>query len=157
MTLFECSSRGSRQYHRDSINEISEAEHDFEESDSETETKLANNSSDDCDSIDSSSGPFESFDQSQASSRSSSSISSDSRAVVTCTNAAIMDVANNVTQMPVQPSLQRFPVAMYGNKTRSVSSTWYSRYPWVEYSFQNDGILCYACRLFSLPAASFSN
>lgn len=34
-------------------------------------------------------------------------------------------------------------------KTKSFSSSWYSRFPWLEYSVEKDAALCYCCQNFT--------
>lgn len=82
----------------------------------------------------------------------SSSIGSEEQSVSAHTvPAAQLDIAHSVSQSPVQPKLIRYPNTMFGNKPRSFSSRWYSKYTWLEYSCSRNAVFCYACRLFSGP------
>ena len=53
---------------------------------------------------------------------------------------------------PSQPKLLKYPVNKSINpktrKTKSFNSSWYSRFPWLEYSVEKDAALCYCCRNF---------
>ncbi|KAL4119183.1 hypothetical protein QTP88_012028 [Uroleucon formosanum] len=45
---------------------------------------------------------------------------------------------------------------MIYNKYRSFNSSWYSKYPWIEYSKQKDRIYCYYCRHFAINVSNTS-
>lgn len=62
----------------------------------------------------------------------------------------IFVISSNIDEQPVQPSIYLFPRRMIYNKYRSFNSSWYSKYPWIEYSKQKDKMYCYYCRHFAI-------
>ena len=74
------------------------------------------------------------------------------RSVSQLSNLPPQDIANGpctpVTP-PVQPRNIRFPSTNLSGKLRSFNPTWYSAYPWLEYSVSRDAAFCYPCRLFT--------
>lgn len=62
----------------------------------------------------------------------------------------VFDISDNIDEQAVQPSISLFPRRMIYNKYRSFNSSWYSKYPWIEYSKQKDRIYCYYCRHFAI-------
>ena len=48
---------------------------------------------------------------------------------------------------PSQPKLTSYPRG--GKKNRSFQATWYSSFPWLEYSVAKDKAFCFACKNFS--------
>ena len=57
------------------------------------------------------------------------------------------------SKRPSQPKLLEYPVNKSINpktrKTKSFNSSWYSRFPWLEYSIEKDAALCYCCQNFT--------
>lgn len=68
----------------------------------------------------------------------------------------ICDISKNVDELPVRPRLNLFPRQIIYNKNRSFNSSWYLKYPWIEYSKQKDKIFCYYCRHFAINVNSTS-
>ena len=56
---------------------------------------------------------------------------------------------------PYQPQL-RFPATLQGGKLCSFQATWYSQFPWLEYSPRLDAAFCFSCRLYaaSMPGCA---
>jgi hypothetical protein len=50
--------------------------------------------------------------------------------------------------VPKQPHLLAFPKTKFGKQNRSFSATYYSTFPWLEYSVERDAVFCFACRHF---------
>lgn len=71
-------------------------------------------------------------------------------------NEVVFDISNNIDEQPVQPRINIFPRRMIYNKYRSFNSSWYLKYPWIEYSKQKDRIYCYYCRHFAINISSTS-
>ena len=61
------------------------------------------------------------------------------------------DIAVHKAQSPVQPLLC-FPKRQIGTngRPRAFNHSWYSSYPWIEYSVGKDAAFCFACRFFTL-------
>lgn len=49
---------------------------------------------------------------------------------------------------PKQPHLVSFPKTKFGKQSRAFSASYYSNYPWLEYSIDNDAVFCFPCRHF---------
>ena len=49
---------------------------------------------------------------------------------------------------PYQPHL-KFPASLQGDKLRSFQASWYTQFPWLEYSPKLDAAFCFCCRLYS--------
>ena len=60
------------------------------------------------------------------------------------------DIAKDKFNKPVQPEGITFPSRMFGSNKRSFQHTWYSIFPWLEYSIQRDSVYCFPCRLFGV-------
>ena len=60
------------------------------------------------------------------------------------------DIAKNKFEKPVQPEGITFPSWMSGTTKRSFQSTWYTVYPWLEYSVECDSVYCFPCRFFGV-------
>ena len=58
------------------------------------------------------------------------------------------DIAKDKVDKPVQPQGITFPSRMFSSTKRSFQSTWYTLYPWIEYSVQRDSVYCFPCRFF---------
>ncbi|GAA6084839.1 zinc finger MYM-type protein 1-like, partial [Tachysurus ichikawai] len=54
---------------------------------------------------------------------------------------------SSVDEPATQPVL-RYPVTVIGDKARSFSTNWYSRYNFLEYSIRKDAVFCKVCRHF---------
>ena len=57
------------------------------------------------------------------------------------------DLSHSADDSPSQPKVA-FPSTVVGSKKRSFNSSWYQRYPWLEYSMDMDAAFCFACRFF---------
>ena len=56
---------------------------------------------------------------------------------------------------PSQPVLNTFPYSIFsGNTLIAINTDYYDRFPDLEYSFQNDAVFCFACRMF--PSNKYS-
>ena len=60
------------------------------------------------------------------------------------------DIAKHKADKPVQPEGIIYPSRMFGSTKRSFQSSWYTLYPWLEYSVQNDSVYCFPCRFFEV-------
>ena len=60
------------------------------------------------------------------------------------TDSAVSDLGTLVDG-PSQPNLGSYP---RGQKNRCFRATWYTSYPWLEYSIAKDKAFCFACRNF---------
>ena len=89
----------------------------------------------------------------QMSSDCSHSFYSISTTTFTHAESTSIDIANFITQPPVQLKLVTFPVTMFGGKPSSFSPKWYDKHTWLEYSVKNDAIFCYVCLLFFCPVS----
>lgn len=58
------------------------------------------------------------------------------------------DIAQGENQCPVQLKLRMYPLSMMKDHQRSFNSRWYTDYPFIEYSVQNDTVYCFPCRFF---------
>ena len=58
------------------------------------------------------------------------------------------DLAPTPAFPPVQPTNIKYPSTVISGKSRSFNPKWYTLYPWLEYSVQQDACFCYSCRLF---------
>ena len=63
------------------------------------------------------------------------------------------DLATNADEGPVQPKLQKFPPTNFGLQNRCFSASYYTRFPFVEYSVERDAVFCFYCRLFPSSAS----
>lgn len=70
-------------------------------------------------------------------------------------NVLLLDLGAK-NEGPRQPILQ-FPKNTFGNQQRSFSSTWYNKFPWLEYSTESDAAFCFSCRHFSVFGCGYSN
>ncbi len=59
------------------------------------------------------------------------------------------DVSVTVRDGPCQPKLRIYPMTVVGGVKRSLISSWYVRYPYLEYSCHKDALLCFVCRHFA--------
>ena len=75
------------------------------------------------------------------------SSSSRSESSSTEPRSAISDLSHSADDSPSQPKVA-FPSTVVGSKKRSFNSSWYQRYPWLEYSMDMDAAFCFACRFF---------
>ena len=60
------------------------------------------------------------------------------------------DISKSVDDDLAQPQLKDFPKTQIGDRKRSFSSHWYSKFPFIEYSTQRDAVFCFPCRHFPL-------
>ena len=60
------------------------------------------------------------------------------------------DIADAISNGPVQLRLTQFPLTQFGSQKRAFSLSNYERYPFIEYSVSADAIFCFACRFFSV-------
>ena len=61
----------------------------------------------------------------------------------------VQDLANNKYDTPVQPVID-FPRRRYGSSSRCFQVSWYTLFPWIEYSIERDAAYCFACRFFGV-------
>ena len=64
------------------------------------------------------------------------------------------DVASTPASPPVQPTGLKCPITVISGKSRAFNPSWYTSYPWLEYSRERDACYCYSCRLFGCGAGS---
>ena len=73
-------------------------------------------------------------------------------------NLPLISITISDSERPSQPKLLKYPVNKSINpktkKTKSFSSSWYSRFSWLEYSVEKDAALCYCCRNFTANKAN---
>ena len=50
---------------------------------------------------------------------------------------------------PFQPILDTYPLSGRDNHLRSFQSTWFQKFPWIEYSPTKDAVFCFPCFLFT--------
>ena len=63
-----------------------------------------------------------------------------------------LDIAKDKTEAPTQPFID-FPARSYGTSgTRVFQLSWYSMFPWLEYSVEWDAVFCFPCRFFGFGA-----
>lgn len=72
---------------------------------------------------------------------------------VTCTSPS--DISRTVAEGPVQPMLVSYKKSKDGNRMRSFSSIWYTKFPTIEYSVSRDCVFCFVCRHFK-PASAYA-
>ena len=60
------------------------------------------------------------------------------------------DIAQHQSESPQQPTGISFPVREYGSSRRSFQVSWYSDFPWLEYSVERDAVFCFACLFFGI-------
>ena len=65
------------------------------------------------------------------------------------------DIARGKDHSPVQPMLRSFPLTLMKDQQRSFNSRWYTAYPFLEYSIQNDAVYCFCCRFFPSPCHKY--
>jgi len=65
----------------------------------------------------------------------------DSKQLESSFDEEVFDISDNIDEQAYQPR-------MIYNKYRSFNSSWYSKYPWIEYSKQKDRIYCYYLSAF---------
>ncbi|XP_011409378.1 PREDICTED: putative protein TPRXL, partial [Amphimedon queenslandica] len=59
------------------------------------------------------------------------------------------DIAKTKNDKPAQPEdAVVYPSHTSGNVKRSFQPSWYSLYPWMEYSVERDCVFCFPCRFF---------
>lgn len=56
------------------------------------------------------------------------------------------DIAQHKSESPVQPTGVSFPTSV--SSKRSFQVSWYSDFPWIEYSVETDAAFCFPCRFF---------
>ena len=49
---------------------------------------------------------------------------------------------------PFQPELQKYPPTKHGMQNRRFQFSWFSKFPWLEYSLSKDKAFCFPCFLF---------
>ncbi|KAH9686650.1 TTF-type domain-containing protein [Citrus sinensis] len=49
---------------------------------------------------------------------------------------------------PFQPKLQKYPSTKYGTQNRRFQFSWFSKFPWLEYSISKDKAFCFLCYIF---------
>ena len=59
-----------------------------------------------------------------------------------------LDISLSQSSGPCQPRLTCFPKTVCGKQYRCFQSSWYNKYPWVEYSEKRDAAYCFCCRWF---------
>ena len=62
------------------------------------------------------------------------------------------DLSKSEKNDPTQPKLSVYPWRFYGSdKTmkRRFQTSFYSEFPWIEYSIKQDAAYCFCCRLYS--------
>ncbi|XP_022166373.1 zinc finger MYM-type protein 1-like [Myzus persicae] len=62
-------------------------------------------------------------------------------------NLNIFDISVTCEDTAVQPVIS-FPRTFISGKQRSFQSSWYNKYPWLEYSIKMNAVFCYYCRHF---------
>ncbi|XP_058179979.1 uncharacterized protein LOC131298514 [Rhododendron vialii] len=55
---------------------------------------------------------------------------------------------------PYQPNYPEFPRSKFGIQYRRFQSSWFSKFPWLEYSPQKDAALCFPCFIFEKKIAN---
>jgi len=68
--------------------------------------------------------------------------------------AKTLDISVSKMSGPCQPRLPSFPKTAFEKQYRCFQSSWYNKFPWVEYSQKYDASYCFCCRWFK--AASLS-
>ena len=58
------------------------------------------------------------------------------------------DISVSCESGKVQPNLRSYPKHQIGGKYRSFTNSFYDKYPWIEYSVENDSVFCFYCRHF---------
>ena len=66
------------------------------------------------------------------------------------------DLSQSIHQGPVQPKLHRFPPSNFGNQNRCFSASYYTKFPFVEYSVDRDAVFCFYCRVFPSSASELT-
>ncbi|KAL5246176.1 hypothetical protein ACI65C_013584 [Semiaphis heraclei] len=66
----------------------------------------------------------------------------------------VLDLSSTCDESAVQPVIN-FPRTVISGKHRCFQSSWYSKYPWLEYSITLNAVFCYYCRHF-LPHLTVS-
>ena len=69
-------------------------------------------------------------------------------------HAAPNDLVSTPVFPPVQPTNIKYPTTVISGRSRSFNPKWYTLYPWLEYSVQQDACFCYSCRLFGTGAGT---
>ena len=64
------------------------------------------------------------------------------------TTANVLDLSLSRDVGPKQPLLSKYPQSECGKQKRSFCSSWYERFPFIEYSVQGDSVFCFICRHF---------
>lgn len=59
----------------------------------------------------------------------------------------VLDLSSTWDECAVQPVIH-FPCTVISGKHRCFQSSWYSKYPWLEYSITINAVFCYYCRHF---------
>ncbi|XP_065580922.1 zinc finger MYM-type protein 1-like [Artemia franciscana] len=59
------------------------------------------------------------------------------------------DLSVNPYDNPCQPVLTDYPATTIGNRKRKFNSSYFLKYPWLEYSKEQDSVFCFNCRHFS--------
>lgn len=59
----------------------------------------------------------------------------------------VLDLSSTCDESAVQPVIN-FPRTVISGKHRCFQSSWYSKYPWLEYSITLNAVFCYYCRHF---------
>ena len=60
----------------------------------------------------------------------------------------LANIAQEENQCPVQPKLRTYPLSMMRDQQRSFNSRWYTEFPFIKYSVQNDAVYCFPCPFF---------
>lgn len=60
------------------------------------------------------------------------------------------DFSKAIMEGPKQPVMKNFPKTKYGDRFRSFTPKWYSKYSWLEYSIMGDAAYCFHCRFFGV-------
>jgi len=66
----------------------------------------------------------------------------------TSTEVPLPDLSVTHNDGPKQPRLLNYPKTSFGSRMRSFTSTWYDKYPQLEYSVSKDAVYCFVCRHF---------
>lgn len=58
------------------------------------------------------------------------------------------DLASTPDCPKSQPLHITYPKRSFSGKLRSFTPSWYTKFPWIEYSVKKDAVFCFQCRLF---------
>lgn len=87
---------------------------------------------------------FSSKDPTTSNDSNRASSSSDNADTSTCAPSNL-DLSQHPSENPTQPHLSNFPPS---KNNRRFSATYYTTYPWIEYSIKEDAVFCFPCRHF---------